>query len=189
MKRVLEYYVFICMASIAAVYMLYVVITPLPATRVRASSSVAPPAVVPAVIPKSGIPSRLVVPSIGIDMPIKVGDYNINTKLWTVTDTEIFYANTSVPANDTNGTTLIYGHARWGVFGALPDIQPDALAEVYTDSGFRFEYRYASMQKVAPTNTSVFTEKGEPKLLLQTCTGPWDSERALYSFAFVGEKQ
>ncbi len=131
---------------------------------------------------KSGIPTQIVIPSLGIDLAVGVGSYNPNDENWTIDASQAYYADTSVPINDHNGTTLIYGHAQQPVFGNLQNILPDSEAIVSTDTGYKFHYRYVSMQQVLPTDTSVFQDTGEPKLVLQTCTGAWDSYRALFTF-------
>lgn len=188
MRRALEYYGFVAVSSIAALAMLYAVLIPLQvAPRVAAAAAIRPQKVLPKpVTPRSGVPSRIVIPALSIDIPVKVGEFDYGTGTWTSgDDAEAYYANTSVPANDTNGRTLIYGHARWGIFGALPDLQYGAEVEVYTDTGYKFRYRYVSVKEVMPTDTSVFTSEGKPELILQTCAGPWDSYRALYTMTFV----
>jgi sortase (surface protein transpeptidase) len=90
-----------------------------------------------------------------------------------------------VPANNNNGTTLLYAHGQDGLFGALPNIQPGALAQVYTNSGAIFSYNYTSMQQVEPSNTDIFSVNTLPNLVLQTCTGDWSQYRALYSFTLT----
>lgn len=139
------------------------------------------PRVIPAI---KGTPVRIVIPSLAIDLSVGVGSYNPSDNDWTVDATKAYYADTSLPVNDSNGRTLIYGHAQAPVFAALVNLPVQAEAEVYTDNGYVFHYVYASMRKVVPTDTSVFGADGPPTLVLQTCTGPWDAYRALYSFTF-----
>jgi LPXTG-site transpeptidase (sortase) family protein len=186
MRQVAEYYTLVLIGNFFAVVMLLALLIPLPVAMSQSYNQAAVTAPINnAVVAKSGMPNRLVLPSLNIDMPVKRGSFNANSGAWTLSDNEIFYADTSVPANETNGTTLIYGHARWGVFGVLPDVQPGAKLEVYVDTGYKFVYHYASAREVIPTDTSVFTEQGRPMLVLQTCTGPWDNRRALYMFTFT----
>lgn len=132
--------------------------------------------------PLQGIPTRISIPSLRIDLPVATGSYDATTASWTVDATKAFYADMSVPINDQNGTTLIYGHAQAPVFAALPDIQPGAEAIVTTDTGYRFYYHYVSQREVAPTNTDVFDSGGPPTLVVQTCIGDWSAYRGLFSF-------
>jgi LPXTG-site transpeptidase (sortase) family protein len=129
-----------------------------------------------------GIPTRVVVPSVGIDLPVKVGSYNAVDQTWTLDTLSAFYADRSVPVNDSNGSTLIYGHARSGLFGKLPEISSGATAQVFTDSGKVFSYIFTSSRQVQPDDTSIFVDSGAPVLALQTCSGPFDIYRTLVSF-------
>lgn len=173
--------------GIAAAYMLYVVLLPIPALKVFAAAEpVEPVGGHMSTQPTSGVPTRIVIKSLGIDKSIKTGSYDSVNRVWTLSDTGVFFADASVPANDSNGTTLLYGHAQWGVFGVLPDITNGAEAVVYTDSGHTFTYRYNSVRQTVASDVSVFTNAGSPKLVLQTCTGVWDDYRSLYSFDLVG---
>lgn len=134
----------------------------------------------------TGVPTRVVVPDLGMDIPIASGTFDPNTEEWTLSDTSAYYATFSVPVNDSNGTTLVYGHARPTMFEPLQNVAPGTLAQIYTDNGKVFTYTFSDMHEVVPTDTSVLTDVGSPKLVLQTCSGPWDMYRALYSFNYQG---
>jgi len=129
-----------------------------------------------------GIPTRVVVESVGIDLPVRTGSYDPSDNTWTLDTQSAFYADRSVPANDSNGSTLIYGHAQFGLFAKLPEIVGGATAQVYTDSGKVFTYTFASSRQVKPDDTSIFVNSGAPSLALQTCSGPFDIYRTLVSF-------
>ena len=148
------------------------------------------PPVVARVVPAiSGTPERIVISSLGIDLSVETGSYNPRTGGWTLSADKAYYADMSVPANDSNGVTLIYGHAQAQVFARLSALTPGTRVAVYTDNHRVFHYQYRSVKDVAPTDTSVFVASGPPTLVLQTCTGAWDAYRAMYSFAFVSEAQ
>lgn len=134
--------------------------------------------------PVIGVADRIAVPSIGIDIAVQSGSYSTATESWMVDDTSAFHADTTVPINDTNGTTLIYGHARRGIFGNLPDIRSGAEANVHTADGSRFVYEFESVRQVDPTDVSMLTSDGTPKLILQTCSGLFDQHRTLATFSF-----
>ena len=146
----------------------------------------AKPQLIPATV---GIPTRIIVPSLAIDLAVGVGSFNSADGSWTIDANKAYYAATSLPINNSNGSTLIYGHARSPIFGKLPKIQSQAEAVIYTDTGYVFHYNYASVKNVLPTDTSVFTADGPPTLVLQTCTGDWDAYRALYSFVLTSEEK
>jgi len=133
-----------------------------------------------------GIPTRVVVDSISIDLPVRVGSYNPADQTWTLDMQSAFYADRSVPVNDSNGSTLIYGHARQEVFAKLPEISEGATAKVFTDTGKIFSYTFVSSRQVRPDDTTVFVSSGSPMLALQTCSGPFDIYRTLVSFSLTG---
>lgn len=133
----------------------------------------------------TGVPTRLAIPAIGVDLAVGVGSYNPVDGSWTLDAERAFYADESVPTNNNNGVTLVYGHAQQAVFGRLPESTDGTEATVYTDSGYVFRYVYTSRQDVAPTDTTILHSDGPPMLVLQTCSGPWDAYRTLLSFRFV----
>lgn len=133
-----------------------------------------------------GTPVRLVVPDLGIDVPVANGTFDTASQTWTISDTSAYYAVGSVPVNDSNGTTLLYGHARANMFAPLKSASASSIAYVYTDNSKKFTYRFESVRDVDPSDTSVFTDAGPPTLVMQTCDGPWDRYRALYSFSYAG---
>lgn len=132
-----------------------------------------------------GVPTRIVVPSVTIDVGVATGSYDPSNNSWTLDNTEAFYADISVPVNDNNGVTLIYGHARSAVFSRILQLTDGAQATVYTDNGNVFHYVYQSRQDVDPTDLSVVRADGPPTLMLQTCSGPFDAYRTMISFKLV----
>ena len=132
-----------------------------------------------------GIPNRIIVPSVGIDVGVATGSYDPSDESWTLDNTEAFYADISVPVNDNNGVTLIYGHARSAVFSRILQLTDGAEAVVYTDNGHAFHYVYQSRQEVDPTDLSIVHANGPPTLMLQTCSGPFDAYRTMISFKLV----
>lgn len=137
-----------------------------------------------------GIPVRIILPSLSLDLPVTIGSYNPEDGSWTVDTTTAYYADVSMPINNSNGATLIYGHAQSTVFETLPQIQPESLATVYTDTGYAFHYQLTATKEVLPTDVSLFTADGPPTLVLQTCIGAYSELRALFYFRLLSfEKQ
>ena len=131
----------------------------------------------------SGQPVRVLLPRLGIDLPIIDGVYNFNSSSWSVSNSTANYAkNTAAPNNKTD-KTLIYGHWTSGVFGPTKDLQPGDTAYIYTDNGHILVYRYEYKTAVKPTDTHVFEDfKGRPGLVLMTCEGSWAQDRRLMFF-------
>lgn len=137
-------------------------------------------------VAKQGVPQRVLVPSVSIDLAVKPGSYEPENQTWTLDSVSAFYADRTVPANNRNGTTLLYGHGTSAVFGRIPEISEGAEAKVLTDTGLIFTYRFQSSRQVTPTDTSVLNSSGPPTLVLQTCSGPFDKYRTLVAFTLVG---
>lgn len=132
---------------------------------------------------KSGIPTKLSIPSLQLTLPVQLGIFNPDGS-WTLDDHSAFYATPSVPVNDSKGTTLLYGHNTKQVFANLKNLQPGAELIITTDSGFTFTYAYSFVSDVTPEDISIFNASNAVNVTLQTCSGPWDQLRSMYTFNF-----
>lgn len=172
--------------NLLLVGMLFTITIPPPVLAVPVVKSMSMPAMThldPVI--RQGVPTHITIDSLAIDLDIGEGIYDSATASWAIDDSRAYYAALSVPSNDHNGTTFIYGHARSPVFARLPELQVGAEAVVSTSSGYTFHYRYESMQQVLPSDMSVIRPDGNPTLVLQTCMGAWDVYRGLFSFTLV----
>jgi LPXTG-site transpeptidase (sortase) family protein len=133
----------------------------------------------------SGTPTKLIIPSLGINLPITPGYYNQSTKTWTLTVDKVQYATISAEPNNLEGNTFLYGHARTAVFANLHSIQSNAKALVETSNNHIFYYVLASVQTVSPSNSSIFSYSGRPILTIQTCTGLFWQNRQFFTFDLV----
>ena len=131
----------------------------------------------------SGIPNRIVVPSLAIDLPVVPQAYSTATKTWPVAPSVANYASNTAPANNTKGETLIYGHDNRHVFGPLLTMQTGAVVYVYTTNGHVFKYTYTGYQDINPTQVSIIDQmaKAPAGLKLITCTGAYFQYRHLMS--------
>lgn len=140
----------------------------------------------PVAKPIIGTATRVVVPTVAIDVSVREGSYDSDSESWSIDTQSAFHANTTVPINNANGTALIYGHAGWQIFETLPGAREGAEATVYTAEGYRFVYEFESNRQVEPTDVSSLTNTGSPKLILQTCSGAFDTYRTLVTFRLKG---
>ena len=134
----------------------------------------------------SGIPKRIVVPSLGIDLSITVGTYQSYKNTWTVAKSEANYATNSPLVNNQSGKTIVYGHATNKVFGKLKNLADGDNVYVYTDSNI-FVYAKASSVVIKPTDTDLFETiyNGPPMLGLLTCDGLWFQNRLLITLSLM----
>jgi sortase (surface protein transpeptidase) len=130
----------------------------------------------------SGNPVHLSIPSVGISVNVIPGYYYPKTQSWTLSLTDAQYAVMTAKPNNKSGDTFIYGHYRIGVFYTLPRIQAGAQVSLTTDTGHTFIYTFQASTITSPSNTSLFTYKGKPILVLQTCTGVHFENRQLFVF-------
>jgi sortase (surface protein transpeptidase) len=132
-----------------------------------------------------GKPSRLVIPSLNIDVKIADGIYNATTQTWTLSKDKAHYALMTPEPNNQSGNTFIYGHNRSEVFSRLSKLAIGQDAVIYTDNGHVFTYKYRSAYETDPNDSSLFTYTGAPILTLQTCSGVWYQNRFLMTFDLV----
>lgn len=132
----------------------------------------------------AGEPSRILLPRLGIDLPVAAGQYNFTSAAWSVTNHTANYAQNTAETNNQHDKTLIYGHWTPSVFGPTKNLKPGDVAYVITDNGHILKYQYISKKVVAPTDVAIFNEfKGKPGLVLMTCQGSWAQERRLMFFS------
>jgi len=134
-----------------------------------------------------GLPTRILVPSLSIDLPVTSQSYSAITKTWPVSRNEANYADNTALINNIKGETLIYGHDTRHVFGPLIKLAPNDLVYVYTSNGHIFKYSYVSAQDVTPTKLSIFDDmaKASAGLKLITCSGDHFQYRHLMSLKLV----
>jgi len=134
-----------------------------------------------------GIPSRIVVPSLSIDLPVVSQSYSSASKTWPVSPTEANYASNTAPVNNSKGQTLIYGHSTRSIFGPLLNLKDNDIAYIYTSNGHVFKYAYTGSQDVTPYKLSIFQDMaGAPAgLKMITCDGPYFQYRRLMSFKLL----
>lgn len=133
----------------------------------------------------SGFPVRIVLPELGIDLPVDRGYFNAADNSWTLSGLRAQYAVITTLSNNHDGNTFIYGHNNKNVLGPIKHIQPGAKAIIYTDNNYVFTYSYQSTVGVEPDDVSLFNYTGPPILTVQTCSGNWNEVRQLYTFKFL----
>lgn len=133
----------------------------------------------------SGTPLSISLPSMDLSLAIVPGSADSKGN-WTLTPNKAQYAIISPKANNREGNTVVYGHANKYVFGHLYLIKKGAIANVTTDNGYIFHYKYEGTYAVNPHDLSIFNYKGAPILTLQTCSGAFYQNRQMYQFAYQG---
>lgn len=130
----------------------------------------------------AGLPNRIVLPDLGIDLKVLPGYYDPPTNSWTLSGYNAHFAMVTTAPNNHDGNTMIYGHNNMNVFGRIKPIQSGYKAIVYTENNYSFTYSYVSTVGLEPQDTSVFDYTGPPILTIQTCSGNWNEVRQMYTF-------
>lgn len=138
----------------------------------------------PSVQSISGTPVRIVLPSVAIDLQIIPGYYSTQQKTWFINANGATYATNTYPANNTHGTTLIYGHYLNWIFGKTDGLKIGDKALVYTGNGHIFVYDMVKSDIFTPSNTQIFGELNTDKPILKvlTCHGLWSQTRRVMTF-------
>ncbi len=131
-----------------------------------------------------GRPVRIVIPSVGIDLPVDEGFYNSADNSWSLSGTHAQFAMPTSLANDDSGNTFLYGHNNKHVFGPLPKISLGDTALIYTDTNHIFTYTFMGAQNMKPEDTTVLEYKGPPIMTIQTCSGSLNEWRRMFTFKF-----
>ena len=133
----------------------------------------------------TGTPTHISIPNVNIDLPVIPGYYYPKDKSWTLTLDNAQWGTMTSKPNNKEGETYIYAHYRVHVFYTLPKVKSGDLATVTTGNGHIFTYKFINSTVTVPEDTSLFTYKGKPILVLQTCTGAWYQYRQLFVFDLV----
>jgi LPXTG-site transpeptidase (sortase) family protein len=137
----------------------------------------------------SGVPKRLIISRLGIDLNVLNGSFNTDDQTWTLSGLNAHFADISSEANDYSGSTFIYGHNNKNVFGKLADVRPGDQVQLVTANGFMFSYVYESAHNTRPDDVSALNYKGEPILTVQTCSGSFNEWRRMFRFRFDSVKR
>lgn len=139
-----------------------------------------------------GSPSRIIIPSVSLDIKVVPGTYDSRQQTWSVSDVAANFATNTYKPNNKAGTTLIYGHDRQALFHKIKQLKKGDTVTVYTDGGYIFTYQYdeGSSRDLQPHDTTIFSNlnSNRPKLLLLTCDGLWSQHRWVVSFSLKEAK-
>lgn len=118
-------------------------------------------------------PSRIIIPSLNLSLPVHTAKVIFNT--WEVhLDGASFGDGTTLPGNI--GNTVIFSHARIGLFGSLTSIKKGDLVHVFTHNDW-FVYKVDDTFTVDPDRVDVLDNHKKYELTLYTCTGENWSKR------------
>lgn len=120
------------------------------------------------------LPSRLVIPSVGIDLPVIPSE--IKEGQWETTDKGVSFLKSGIIPGE-RGNSIMYGHNWESLLGPLIGIKAgDTMTVVFT-SGEKKTFVVAGIMTVTPDQTHILNETSDRRITLYTCTGFMDSKR------------
>lgn len=120
-------------------------------------------------------PLRIVVPSVSIDLPVI--ESQVVNGYWELSETT---ASHGVGSGNPGhiGNTVIFAHARAGLFAPLRGIKKSQLIYVLTKERW-YRYQVDQIKEVKETQTEVVAPTTTETLTLFTCSGFLDSKRLI----------
>lgn len=134
-----------------------------------------------------GLPSKIIIPSLSIDLAVVTQHYSPSIKSWPVSPSTANYAAETPLINNTRGQSLIYGHDTRGIFGPLVNLKPGAAAYVYTSDGHVFKYTFTGSTDISPQKIGIVDKMARMPagLSLITCSGEYFQYRHLMAFRLL----
>ena len=163
--------------------------------QVEAETSLAAPAIlggrgdkVAYVAQGKGGPSRVKLARLGIDAPVSSIAIDLKSGALGIPENikRVGWWRDSAEPGATTGTTLLAGHvdsakAGGGAFYALKNARSGDIVTLQAGAK-TLRYRVTSMRRVAKgaLPTGIYTRTGQPRLVLVTCGGPFDTRTGHY---------
>jgi sortase (surface protein transpeptidase) len=115
---------------------------------------------------------RVLVPRLGIDLPIAEGDVERDVVVQKTPENFAFhFPGTAIPG--TLGNSYLYAHARQGMFLSLWNARVGDEVSITTPGGGALKFVVTEVHpRVPPADTSWLQPTADERLTLQTSTGP-----------------
>lgn len=121
------------------------------------------------------LPTRILIPSLNIDL--EVTPSKVVKGYWEISEkTASFGLGSTIPGEV--GNTVIFAHARDGLFLPLRKIKKDVHVYLLTKYGW-YSYQVKDTKLVKPTEIEVIAPTSDEILTLYTCSGFADTKRLI----------
>ncbi|CAN5201881.1 hypothetical protein BH09PAT2_BH09PAT2_02030 [soil metagenome] len=120
------------------------------------------------------LPSRLVIPSANIDLPLVPS--SIKDGEWETTDQGVSYLKGGTLPGD-RGNSIMYGHNFENLLGPLIRVKTGDDLTVKFSNGEEKTFVVAGIMTVTPDQTHILNDTSDRRITLYTCTGFLDSKR------------
>ena len=119
------------------------------------------------------LPTRLVIPTLALDLPVVPAE--VKNGVWPTTRTGVSYLRSSPLPGDV-GNTVIYGHNWASLLGNLKKVKPGEQLVVYRGAvSYTYTIRFVGI--VNPSDTYITESTPDQRLTLYTCIGFLDRQR------------
>lgn len=120
-------------------------------------------------------PVRILIPKVGIDL--KVVNAQIINGYWELSENTASYGlGSGQPGTKSN--TVIFAHAREGLFYNLKDVKEGDIVYLFTKDNW-LRYKINKITAVYPNQIEVISPTKNEVLTLYTCTGFYDEKRLI----------
>lgn len=129
----------------------------------------------PESIDQNSLPIRIIIPSLSINLPVTPS--RIINNRWEISEKTASYGlGSAIPG--IVGNSVIFAHARYGMFGNLRNIKKDEKIYILTKQNW-YEYKVVQTKVVLPTDIEVIKQTEDETLTLYTCSGFADTKRLI----------
>ena len=125
---------------------------------------------------KGELPTHISIPSIGIDLPIDLGE--IRDDVWQISYANPTFLNTSARPG-AGGNVVIYGHNKKIIFGNLPYLSIGQKILLTTSDAKIYTYEVYQKDFVNPNRIDLVSPTNKEELTIYTCWGLFDNQRAV----------
>lgn len=120
-------------------------------------------------------PTKIIIPSLNLDLPVTPS--RVVKGYWEVSATNAsFGLGSNIPGKA--GNTVIFAHARDGLFGDLPKIKKEEVIYVLSKKSW-YQYKIEEIKEVYPSQIEVIKPTEDERLTLFTCSGFADTKRLI----------
>lgn len=120
------------------------------------------------------IPSNIIIPSIGVNLPIISSQLRENS--WVTTTLGVSYL-TSTPIPGKTGNSVFYGHNWKSLLGNLSKVKPGEKVFINFNNGQKKEFTVENTAVVDQDRMDVVKNTEDTRITIYTCTGFLDSKR------------
>lgn len=130
---------------------------------------------IPEVNSPQDFPIKIIIPSISLNLSVLPS--KVINGYWELSENTASFGLGSTPPGIV-GNTVIFAHARKGLFGNLDQVKKDDQIYVLTEKGW-FLYKIVDIKEVWPNQVEVIKETSSETLTLYTCSGFSDTKRLI----------